>query len=64
MTLYSGLLKNLRQEIRPGRREYLTKEQAYEQLKYHTGQDFGYDIEGWRQWILDHPRSIRFRARQ
>jgi hypothetical protein len=46
-----GLLLNLKQEIAPGRREYLPREQAYELLKEWTGQDFGYDIEAWEAWI-------------
>ena len=59
MTLFEGILKNLKQEIEPGRREYLSREQAYQQLKYHTGEDFGYDAERWKAWIDEHPTSIR-----
>lgn len=64
MPLFELLIANLREELWPGRREYLTKEQAYEQLKYHTGQDFGFDIERWEQWVREHPKSIRVRSRQ
>jgi hypothetical protein len=55
LTLIDGLLKNLKQEIPPHmRREYLTRERAYEKLKAITGQDFGFDVERWQAWIVDH----------
>jgi hypothetical protein len=47
-----GLLKNLRQEIPQNRRrEYLTKEQAYESLKKLTGKDFDYRIDDWEEYL-------------
>ena len=30
---------------------YRSKEVAYEELKRLTGQDFGYDINAWKQWF-------------
>lgn len=59
LTLLQGLLLNYKGEVEPRRREYLPKKEAYEQLKLHTGQDFGEDIEAWQQWIQDHPVSIQ-----
>jgi hypothetical protein len=29
------------------------REIVYEELKRHTGQDFGYDIKAWRQWLKE-----------
>ena len=55
LTPLQGLLMNLNQEIEAGRREYLSKEQAYEKLKELTGQDFGYDVEKWRKWVKRNP---------
>jgi len=46
-----GFLLNLEQKIAPGRREYLTQEEAYQRLKDVTNQDFGYDAIAWRGWI-------------
>jgi hypothetical protein len=51
ITLFKGLLMNLNQEIKKGRREYLSRDEAYQKLKALTGQDFGYDVEKWRSWI-------------
>ncbi len=59
LTLLEGLLLNLKGEIEPRRREYLPKKEAYQQLKLHTGQDFGDDVDRWQQWIQNHPRSVR-----
>ena len=46
-----GLLLNLKEEIQPGRREYLPRDRAYELLKERTGQDFGYNVGAWEAWI-------------
>jgi hypothetical protein len=32
----------------------LSREDAYEGLKKITGQDFGYDVKAWREWIKRH----------
>ncbi|HET6882027.1 MAG TPA: hypothetical protein VFI31_17805 [Pirellulales bacterium] len=49
-----GLIKNLREEIPESRkREYLSRERAYEALKSWTGQDFGYNADEWEKWILE-----------
>lgn len=59
ITLLDGLLMNLKGEIAERRREYLPKKEAIVQLKHHTGQDFGDDVEKWSDWIKSHPQSIR-----
>ena len=48
MTPLQGLLLNLEGKIRPGRREYMPKEEARKRLVALTGQDFGYDVKAWR----------------
>jgi hypothetical protein len=53
-----GLLMNLNQEIEQGRREYLSKKQAYKRLKELTGQDLGYDVEQWRTWFKNNPNPL------
>ena len=53
------LLVNLKGEIQQRQRGYLPKEQAYEALKFHTGQDFGDNIEKWEAWIRANPMSIK-----
>ena len=30
---------------------HATKEQALEELKHRTGQDFGYDANAWQRWL-------------
>lgn len=53
-----SLLYNFKGINRPENRGFLPKDEAYELLKYHTGQDFGDAFEKWQQWIDEHPRSI------
>ena len=53
ITLFQGLLMNLNQSIEVNRREYLTREEAYQQLKSLSGQDFGYDVESWKKWLKE-----------
>jgi aminopeptidase C len=60
ITLFQGLLMNLGQEIEEDRFEYLTKEEAYRQLKQLTGQDFGYDVKKWKQWIKENKVSAKY----
>jgi hypothetical protein len=43
---------NLVGTMHPGRLEYLSKELAYERLKEMTGQDFGFDVDRWRPWLI------------
>jgi hypothetical protein len=53
LTYTRGLLMNIAGEIRVGARAYLPKEKALEMLKLYTGQNFGYDIVAWKQWLKD-----------
>lgn len=47
-----GALKNLKQEIPPGRRkDYLTREEALDLLVKWTGQNFGFDADKWADWL-------------
>lgn len=47
-----GLFKNLKQEIPiTRRREYLTRDDALEQLKRLTGKNFGFNIEEWNSYL-------------
>ena len=55
LTLFRGLIMNLRGEIEEGRREYLSKERAYEELKRLTGEDLGRDPDKWEKWLKEHP---------
>jgi hypothetical protein len=57
LTPEQRLLRNLAGEIESHRREYLSKDEAYVQLKKMTGQDFGYDVEKWRDWFRQQARS-------
>ena len=44
------LLANLKGGLKNSR-GYIPKERAYAQLKKISGQDFGYDVKAWRQYI-------------
>ena len=47
-------LMNLRQLLPPHSIYYWTREEAYQQLKEWSGQDFGYDAEAWEKWGRQH----------
>jgi len=55
LSLFEGLLKNLKQEIPPRmRREYLTREEAHTRLRELTNQEFGIDeILKWEHWLRE-----------
>jgi hypothetical protein len=54
-----GLIKNMTGEISENNmRVYMPKEKAYELLKEWTDQDFGQDIEAWKDWVKKHPNII------
>lgn len=38
---------------------YVPKEEAYEQLKYMTEEDFGYDAKKWREWFEEAEDPVR-----
>jgi hypothetical protein len=39
----------------------MTQEEAYEILKRETGQDFGYDVAGWKKHINAHGGPTRYK---
>src|SRR5262245_16009558 len=41
----------------PGRFSRMSKEEAYERLKRLTRQDYGFDINRWREWGEKHPET-------
>jgi len=51
---YQGLLLNMRQLLP---KDHPAKEDAYKALKTLTGQDFGYDIDAWQQWLKAHNKK-------
>ncbi len=55
--LYNILLRGLEGTSDPQTLHFVSREAAYEELKKLTGQDFGYDVEKWRE----HLRSQRER---
>jgi hypothetical protein len=58
LTLQQTFLLNLKQEIPEwDMMSYMTREEAYEALKKHTGQDFGYDIEAWERWFRENEHN-------
>ncbi|CAB1067663.1 hypothetical protein JY97_16125 [Alkalispirochaeta odontotermitis] len=56
-------LMNLEETFPPDSLYYMTKEQAYEELKKATGADFGYDIETWKKWLKENRKLKRTRAK-
>jgi hypothetical protein len=44
---------NLNQQLKEDNMYYCTREKAYQMLKKLTKQDFGYDVEKWKQWIKE-----------
>jgi hypothetical protein len=49
--VYEMLLRGLAGEADPNTLSYISREAAYAQLKRRTEQDFGYDVEKWREYI-------------
>ncbi len=44
-------LINLRGEVHPSEREYMTKEEAFQMLRETCDEDFGEDIDKWEAWV-------------
>jgi hypothetical protein len=56
---YRIMLNNLAEKYEEQakyRKIYQSKEDAYEELKKRTGQDFGYDIDSWEQWLKENKK--------
>jgi hypothetical protein len=51
---------NLNQEVEENMPHYLSKKKAYQNLKELTGQDFGYNVQKWKQWIKDNKVSVKY----
>jgi len=49
------LLLNLEGKLHNRIRGYISKEEAYERLKWLTDKDFGYDVDKWRKWLENNP---------
>jgi hypothetical protein len=57
--VYELLLQGLAGDAPPRSLGYMSPEAAYEELKRRTGQDFGYDVENWREYIRGHREELR-----
>jgi hypothetical protein len=55
---FQGLLLNLQEKIAKHSRAYLPKEEAYKLLKKWTNQDFGYDVDNWKEYIKTNRRTL------
>ena len=64
MTVIERLILNLQQLMPPNRKGYMPREKAYESLKKLTGQDFGYDVEKWVEWINRNRKQFQYIARR
>lgn len=55
-------LINLRGEVHPSEREYMSREEAFAMLRETAPVDFGEDIEKWQAWVdekySDVPRKV------
>lgn len=51
LNYYEIWLKNMSGTMDRDRLDYLPKDEAYQHLKEDTGQDFGYDLERWMEWL-------------
>ncbi len=46
------ILSCLLGRIDPGRLDYLTPEEAHALLVRMSGEDYGYDVRRWRDWMV------------
>jgi hypothetical protein len=53
MQLFPGQLAiiNLRGQVHPSEREFMTKEEAFQMLRENCEKDFGDDIDKWEAWV-------------
>ena len=51
---YQLLLRGLEGTSDPSTLNYISYEAAYQELKQRTGQDFGREVERWREYIRSH----------
>jgi hypothetical protein len=52
--IYQLLLHGLEGTSDPNTPHFISSEAAYAELKERTGQDFGQDVEKWREYIRVH----------
>ena len=52
--IFQLLLRGLEGTSDPNTLHYLSREEAYQELKQRTGQDFGQDVEKWREYVRLH----------
>jgi hypothetical protein len=55
---YELLLRGLEGTSDPNSLRYISREAAYLELRQRTGQDFGYDIEKWREYVRLHAGEL------
>jgi hypothetical protein len=55
---YSLLLRGLERISDPRTLHYVSRDAAYEELKNRTGEDFGYDVEKWREHLPSHRERL------
>lgn len=44
-------LINLRGEVHPSEREFMTRDEAFAMLRETAEVDFGEDVEQWEKWV-------------
>jgi hypothetical protein len=55
---FEGILVALATEHLPEDSFAMPREVAYKRLKNETGQDFGYDVEKWREWLWNNRATL------
>jgi hypothetical protein len=58
------LLSNLAGKVPEGADSYLGQEEAYDRLKRMTGQDFGYDVDKWDDYLHGRGPSLLSRLQE
>lgn len=56
-TLLELSLDNLRGVYTPINFEYMSKEEALDNLRTASGHDYGYDVEKWEKWLRMNPEE-------
>jgi hypothetical protein len=64
LNYYQRLLRNLGGMIPRDALPYMSPEEAHKLLMSETGQDFGYDVERWRQWLRENRGILRLKDYQ
>lgn len=56
-------MANLRGDFPVGAIGYISKEDALNDLRTRTGQDFGTDLNKWEDWLATHPEPTPEKAK-